>query len=114
MTTGASWPWNLSTVPTARAGRQRLASMRDLGVVRGDDQDVVDGQRTRLPVAVGERCRRSSNWRTASAMTADLLGRRVAVARVRHLEHADAGAGQRSLGGIDCAASDGSGSSRSS
>ncbi len=38
MTTGASWPWNLSTVPT-RAPDRGAPEQRHLGVVGGDDQD---------------------------------------------------------------------------
>ena len=40
MLIGASWPWNLSTVPTRASGGQQPLDRADLGVVRRDDQDV--------------------------------------------------------------------------
>ena len=43
MTTGASWPWNLSTVPTlSRSARlvELLADECDLGVVGGDHERI--------------------------------------------------------------------------
>ena len=48
-TTAASWPWNLSTVPTRTpvipAASQRAADRPDLRVVGRDDEDVAPGQR---------------------------------------------------------------------
>ena len=48
MTTGASWPWNLSTVPTAHRPAARL-DQRDLRVVRRDDQHLVGPIRASSP-----------------------------------------------------------------
>ena len=48
MLIGASWPWNLSTVPTrARPAGSSALDRADLGVVRRDDQDVVPADRPR-------------------------------------------------------------------
>ena len=55
MTTGASWPWNLSTVPTrAPSGSAALIS-RDLGVVRRHDQHVRRPDRRLRPLVVPPR-----------------------------------------------------------
>ena len=52
MLIGASWPWNLSTVPTRASGGSRRLMAADLGVVRRDDEDVVEGHRPGHPVLV--------------------------------------------------------------
>ena len=56
MLIGASWPWNLSTVPAKTRGRPASAQARsidaDVRVVRGDDHDVVHRDRVREPMAV--------------------------------------------------------------
>ena len=44
MTTGASWPWNLSTVPTLVPIGQSLAKCIHLHVVGRDDKDIVKGE----------------------------------------------------------------------
>ena len=52
MLIGASWPWNLSTVPTRARRRQQPRDRADLGVVRRDDQDVLPARAGRwTPVA---------------------------------------------------------------
>ena len=59
-TTGASCPWNLSTVPTRARRPRRAAQAAHLGVVGRDDEDVVPAEAVLAPVAVGEACRRSA------------------------------------------------------
>ena len=41
-TTGASWPWNLSTVPTARAAGSRSRRWRTCALNGVDDEDVLE------------------------------------------------------------------------
>ncbi len=72
MATGASRPWNLSTVPTFGRAASRpstdLGDLRDLRVVGGDDQDVVDAS-VRAPPS------RSRHGRSTSASIASAIQR---------------------------------------
>ncbi len=43
--TWACWPWNLSTVPTRTPAGKALLQAADLGVVGGEDEDVLGLQR---------------------------------------------------------------------
>ena len=61
--TAASWPWNLSTVPTRHVGEagvvEGAAQLADLAVVGRDDDDVGGPQRARADRgAVGAALRR--------------------------------------------------------
>ena len=68
MTTGASWPWNLSTVPTRARPGQTPPEPRDLRVVRRDDEDVVGADRVRACPSRRSTAARSSRS-TSSATT---------------------------------------------
>ena len=91
--TGASWPWNLSTVPTRdrRPIRRSIAPWisRDVGVVRRDDQDVLAGQRPGDAVLV--RPRPADEPADQLRHGVRLVGRARRVARVRHRLIADPG-----------------------
>ena len=53
-TMGASWPWNLSTVPTRTPAGQARAQAVHLGVVGRDDHEVLVAERAGRAVGVGE------------------------------------------------------------
>lgn len=82
-TTGASCPWNLSTVPTRTPGRHARAERAHLGVVGGDDEDVLDSERPRPPVGV--RVRRPEHSLDRGRDGARLLPRELPVAGVLDL-----------------------------
>ena len=92
-TTGASWPWNLSTVPTRAPRGSRVAQVADLRVEGRDDEDVVERE-----VALG-----AGGVRVAAAVEqlrdllgdpVGLLGRALAVLGVLDLEQPHARARQ--------------------
>ena len=69
-TTGACWPWNLSTVPTRAPRGQPVAQVAHLGVVGRDDEDVVERE-----LALGARARRCSGRRRAASRPPRRSGR---------------------------------------
>ncbi len=75
-TTGACWPWNLSTVPmrTRRSG-MRLAQAANLRVVRRDDDEVVRRAALVAPSSsrTASRAAARSRRATASASSGDAL-----------------------------------------
>ena len=79
-TTGASWPWNLSTVPTRAPRGQRLGQARDLRVVRRDDEDVVEAEGRGSALRVCPLLPEQPLELLADAL--GLLGRRPAIALV--------------------------------
>ena len=82
MTTGASWPWNLSTVPTrgSPSAADRAGDLRDLGVVGGDDEDVVERRSRVTPFRSVQRPRRAA-LSIASRDALRLLARRLGCRR---------------------------------
>ena len=101
MTTGASWPWNLSTVPTRTPGIPALGQAADLGVVGRDDEDVLAGHLRVLPSSSIQCAPGAVKLRDKSRDDFDLLDRRVAIAVVVDVDHPQAaavelaGAGER-------------------
>ena len=96
MATGASRPWNLSTVPSLKVSQtgtsRRGLNRPDLRVVRRHDHDLRDADRRELAGAVAP---------LAAEQVADQLGddggffrRSVRVALMRYLDDANAGAGE--------------------
>ena len=89
MLIGASWPWNLSTVPTRASGGQESLDRADLGVVRRDDEDVVPADRPLMPASVDPRRVPPSTSDRASAATRLRLDRGFVVGAGRgHLDQA--------------------------
>ena len=83
MTTGASCPWNLSTVPTRRPGQPRQHGV-DLRVVGTDDEHVAaaEGARRALRIDPVDTALRERAQDPADAF--DFLGRGVLVPVVLH------------------------------
>ena len=55
MLIGASWPWNLSTVPTRACGGRRLAIWPTWALYGRDHEHILVGDRVRIAVAVDPR-----------------------------------------------------------
>ena len=98
MTTGASCPWNLSTVPMRAPGR-RSCSLEHLGVVRRDDQDVLerDGPFLTVTIDPGASCVQDLVDQIADPV--GLFGRRILIALVRDGQVHETGA--RAAGSCD-------------
>ena len=92
-TTGASWPWNLSTVPTRTPSGSALAQTAHLGVVGRDDEDVVAADGRVLAVRVGER-RAGEQADRLGAIASASSAERLRVALVLDRQPAQPGAGQ--------------------
>ena len=95
MTIGASWPWNLSTVPDAGDAErsQGAAKGADLGVVGRDDEDVGRLERSRAAVVVGPACAREKMPDDALDGVDFFVGAGL-VAFVRDFDEEEAGAGE--------------------
>ena len=104
-TTGASWPWNLSTVPTRTPAGSALArSSSHLGVVGRDDHDVVGRRAAASPPSGRVDRRAEQRARSRRAIARGLLAARRARCRVLDRQVADAGAGSPSPDALQRAA----------
>ena len=98
MLIGASWPWNLSTVPTRASGGSAPADRADLGVVRRDDRGRPPSRRgVRTPCSVGPASRRPRRASRDEPRDGVGLVRRLVVGARRARRRATAGRCHRAV-----------------